>query len=156
MNDNFSSNLLARLKPGVTPAEARADVERMLPIWLDAWPAVPGSMTREQIESWQIAPRVRPLKDALVGGIATALWVLMGAIGAVLLIACANIANLMLVRADARRPTSRKLRSQYSRFRAACSSSARVAENCWATMSPRRQVPPPHGSGKFHEARFGS
>jgi predicted permease len=105
VNDNFSSNLLARLKPGVTPAEARADVERMLPIWLDAWPPAPGrSLTREQLVSWQITPRVRPLQDALVGTIATALWVVMGAIGAVLLIACANIANLMLVRADARRP----------------------------------------------------
>ncbi len=105
VNNDFSSNLLARLKPGVTPAEARADVERMLPIWLDAWPPAPGrSLTREQLVGWQITPRVRPLKDALVGSIATVLWVLMGAIGAVLLIACANIANLMLVRADARRP----------------------------------------------------
>jgi predicted permease len=47
---------------------------------------------------------VNPLKDDMVGGVASALWVLMGAIGAVLLVACANIANLMLVRADARRP----------------------------------------------------
>ena len=39
----------------------------------------------------------------MVGGVASALWVLMGAIGALLLVACANIANLMLVRADARR-----------------------------------------------------
>jgi predicted permease len=43
------------------------------------------------------------LKADLIGGVASALWVLMGAIGAVLLVACANIANLMLVRADARR-----------------------------------------------------
>jgi predicted permease len=47
---------------------------------------------------------VRPLKEDVVGSIvASTLWVLLGAIGAVLLIACANIANLMLVRADARR-----------------------------------------------------
>jgi predicted permease len=51
-----------------------------------------------------INPVVRPLQGDLVGSVASALWVLMGAIGAVLLIACANIANLTLVRADARRP----------------------------------------------------
>ena len=65
---------------------------------------MPGtSLTREAIANWRITPIVRPLKDDLVGGVASTLWVLMGAIGAVLLIACANIANLMLVRADARR-----------------------------------------------------
>jgi len=95
-------NALARLKPGVTPDEARADLQRMLPIWRDAWPLAPG-LTREAVENWRIAPAVLPLKDDLVGNIASTLWVLMGAIGAVLLVACANIANLMLVRADARR-----------------------------------------------------
>jgi len=100
----FGFDALARLKPGVTAAEARADIARMLPIWLHAWPMVPGfSVTREAMENWRITPVVRSLKDDLVGGVASALWVLMGAIGAVLLVACANIANLMLVRADARR-----------------------------------------------------
>jgi len=95
---------IARLKPGVTAGEAGADVARMLPIWLDSWPILQGStMTRETIESWRIAPVVRPLKDDMIGEISGALWVLMGAIGVVLLVACANIANLMLVRADARR-----------------------------------------------------
>jgi predicted permease len=100
--DNFSFNILARLGPGVTAAEARADVERLLPIWRDTWPS-PG-FTEGQLANWRITPFVRPLKDDLVGGVAGTLWVLMGAIGAVLLIACANIANLMVVRADARRP----------------------------------------------------
>ena len=100
----FNYQMLGRLKPGVTLDEARADIERMLPIWLDAWPVVPGGgLTKEEIENWRFAPIGRPLKDDLVGGIASTLWVLMGAIGAVLLVACANIANLMLVRADARR-----------------------------------------------------
>jgi putative ABC transport system permease protein len=100
----FGFQALARLEPGVTAAEAAADLERMLPLWLDAWPLVPGfSVTKEAIANWRIAPVVRSLKDDLVGGVASALWVLMGAIGAVLLVACANIANLMLVRADARR-----------------------------------------------------
>ena len=99
---NFSTQTFARLKPGVTPAEARADVERMFAIWLDAWPLSPG-LTREAIASARMTPIVRPLKDDMVGSVASTLWVLMGAIGAVLLVACANIANLMLVRADARR-----------------------------------------------------
>jgi predicted permease len=101
----YNFQALARLKPGVTAAEARADIERMLPIWLDSWPLMQGSsVTREAIANWRITPIVQTLKDDMVGGIASALWVLMGAIGAVLLVACANIANLMLVRADARRP----------------------------------------------------
>ena len=104
---NFGGNFhgLARLKPGVTAEEARADLERLLPVWLDTWPLAQGlTLTREAIASWRITPVVRSLKDDIVGEIASALWVLMGAIGAVLLVACANIANLMLVRADARRP----------------------------------------------------
>jgi predicted permease len=98
----FNFHALARLKPGVTPAEAHADMVRMLTIWADAWPLFPGT-TKEQLAKLRITPVVRPLKDDLVGGIAGTLWVLMGAIGAVLLVACANIANLMLVRAEARR-----------------------------------------------------
>jgi predicted permease len=95
---------LARLRPGVTPADAHADAERLLSIWPDAWPLQPGiGITRDLIASFGIAPVIRPLKDDVVGGVASMLWVLMGAIGAVLLVACANIANLMLVRADARR-----------------------------------------------------
>ena len=94
--------MLARLRPGVTLAQARADVERMAPIWLDAWPPFPGT-TREQLADMLITPIVRPLKDDLVGAVSSMLWVVMGAIGAVLLIACANVANLMLVRGDARR-----------------------------------------------------
>ena len=95
---------LARLKPGVTPAEASADLQRLFPVWLDAWPMAQGaSMTRDAIANWRVTPVARALKDDMVGNVASALWVLMGAIGAVLLVACANIANLMLVRADARR-----------------------------------------------------
>ena len=101
--NSFSYDALARLAPGVTAAVARADLERMLPIWLDAWPIQPGGSTKEAIANWRITPVVLSLKDDLVGGVATTLWVLMGAIGAVLLISSANIANLMLVRADARR-----------------------------------------------------
>lgn len=93
----FRYQMVARLEPGVTLAEAHADVERMLSIWLAPAP----DAVREAFG--RIIPSVRPLKADLVGSVASTLWVLMGAVGAVLLIACANIANLMLVQADARR-----------------------------------------------------
>jgi predicted permease len=94
--------MLARLKPGVTLLDAQADLDRMRPIWVDAWPLFPG-MTAEQFANWQLTPVAHPLLDDLVSGVSSMLWVLMGAIGGVLMIACANIANLMLVRGDARR-----------------------------------------------------
>jgi predicted permease len=93
---------IARLKPGVTLAEANADLARLLPIWLDAWPeSRPGF--RAEVAGWRIVPAVRALQDEVVGGVAGMLWMLMGTVGAVLLVACANIANLLLARADARR-----------------------------------------------------
>jgi predicted permease len=94
---------IGRLKPGVTLADAQADAARMLPIWLDAWPAAPGDAQRDAVANWRVAPAFVALKDTIVGNIASTLWVLMGTIGAVFAIACANVANLMLVRADARR-----------------------------------------------------
>jgi predicted permease len=104
INGGLNYQGLARLRPGVTPAEARADAERMLSIWPDAWPLRTDlGLTREALTNFQLTPVIRPLKDDVVGGVASMLWVLMGAIGAVLLVACANIANLMLVRADERR-----------------------------------------------------
>jgi predicted permease len=98
---NFSYQGIARLKPGVTLQQANTDVARMLSIWLKAWPAPPG-FSRALFENARIAPKVQPLKQEVVGDIGATLWVLMGTIGLVLLIACANVANLLLVRAEGR------------------------------------------------------
>lgn len=91
---------IARLKDGVTVADANLDVARLLSIWLDAWPS--GRQSRAAVRDWGYAPALIPLKDEIVGGVAGMLWVLMGTVGAVLLIATANIATLTLARADAR------------------------------------------------------
>jgi predicted permease len=98
---NFSYQGIARLKPGVTLRQANADVARMLPTWLNAWPTPPG-FSRSLFENAHLAPKVQPLKQEVVGDIGATLWVLMGTIGLVLLIACANVANLLLVRAGSR------------------------------------------------------
>jgi putative ABC transport system permease protein len=94
----FGFQGVARLKPGVTVAAASADVARMFPIWLGSWPGG----NPQVYESWQITPALRPLKDDVVGTAGNILWLLMATIGIVLLIACANVANLMLVRAEGR------------------------------------------------------
>jgi putative ABC transport system permease protein len=98
---NFSYQGIARLKPGVTLKQANADVARMLSIWLKAWPPAPG-FSRALFENARFAPKVLPLKQEVVGDIGPTLWVLMGTLGLVLLIACANVANLLLVRAESR------------------------------------------------------
>ena len=89
---------VARLKPGVTIAEANADVGRMLPVWLHGWR---GGGT-QFYESMRITPALRPLKDDVIGNTGATLWLVMGTIAIVLLIACANVTNLLLVRAEGR------------------------------------------------------
>jgi predicted permease len=98
----FSYQGIARLKPGVSLVQANADVARMLGIWLNAWPAPPG-FDRAIFQNAVVGPKVQPLKQEVVGDVAKALWVVMGTLALVLLIACANVANLVLVRGEGRR-----------------------------------------------------
>src|SRR6202041_3073909 len=65
--------------------------------------APPPGFTVQLFEDAQFTPNLRPLKQDVVGDIGKVLWVLMGSIGLVLLIACANAANLLLVRVEGRR-----------------------------------------------------
>jgi predicted permease len=98
---NFSYRGIARLKPGVTLIQASADMIRMIPIAIRSFPAPPG-FSASMFEQARLTPRLHSYRDEVVGDIGSTLWILMGTIGVVLLIACANVANLMLVRADGR------------------------------------------------------
>ena len=91
---------VARLKPGMTVADANADIARMIPIWLESWRS--GIEGLQSFIDARISPAARPLKQDVVGSIGDVLWLVMAAIGVVLVIACANVANLMLIRAAAR------------------------------------------------------
>jgi len=97
----FSFDGIARLRPGVTLAEANTDIQRLLPTVWNSFPAPPG-FSIDLFHKARLGPKVRPLSQDVVGDIGKLLWVLMGSIGVVLLIACANVANLLLVRAEGR------------------------------------------------------
>jgi predicted permease len=97
----FAYQGIGRLKPGVTIARSDADVARLIPVWMDSWTNGPGT-NPHWYKVWRIAPAFRPLKQEVVGDVSKLLWVVMGTIGVVMLIACTNVANLLLVRAESR------------------------------------------------------
>ena len=97
----FGFNGIGRLKSGVTIAQANADLARLLPVWMDTWSNGAKGDGR-WYENWRIRPTIRPLKQQVVGNVGDVLWVVMGTIALVMLIACANVTNLLLVRAEAR------------------------------------------------------
>ena len=99
---SFCCEGLARLRPGVNLEQASADVARMLPLATAKFPLNPGA-SAAGYRNARIGPNLRFLKDDLTGDIGNTLWVLMGTVGIVFLIAGANVANLLLVRADGRR-----------------------------------------------------
>ena len=98
---NFSYQALARLKPGVSISQASADASRLVPIAIHRFPPFPG-YSEKMFEEARLTPAFRPLKQSVLGDIGKVLWVLMGTVGMVMLIACANVANLMLVRVQGR------------------------------------------------------
>jgi predicted permease len=96
---DFAYAGVARLKPGITVADANADVDRMLPIYLERYMRPAGGA---QADALQLRAAVRPVKEDVVGNVGQFLWVLLGSISILLLIACANVANLLLVRTETR------------------------------------------------------
>jgi predicted permease len=97
----FNYQGIARLKPGVSIERADADLARIIPRLIDMFPLPPG-FTRQMFDEIRLAPNVQPLHEEVVGDVGQTLWVLFGTVVLVLLVACANVANLFLVRAEGR------------------------------------------------------
>ncbi|MEX2284440.1 MAG: FtsX-like permease family protein, partial [Gemmatimonadota bacterium] len=94
---DFHYTAIARLKTEVTAADAEAHLNQLLPRIRDSHPAA-ASLIESGIQA-----TVTPLKDVVIGPVRSALWVLLSSMAVVLLIAFANVGNLMLVRAEHRR-----------------------------------------------------
>jgi putative ABC transport system permease protein len=90
---NHGNYAAARLKPGVTVAQARDDLHTIAQGWT-ARGLYPPQMQYDAV--------VVSVKEEVVGTVRRAIWLLFGAVGFLLLIACANVANLLLARAEAR------------------------------------------------------
>ena len=85
----FNYNVIARLKPGVTEGAANAELN-----------VIAGQLVKLSGENLELRAWVAPLLDSMVGQSRRGLIVLLGAVGAVLLIVCVNLANLMLARGE--------------------------------------------------------
>ena len=97
---NFNYSAVGRLRPGATPARAARELSAL--VW--RIPEIYGDaqISRGMIKSAKLTVLAIPLRDDVVGKIERVLWLLLGSVSCILLIACANVANLFLVRAEGR------------------------------------------------------
>lgn len=93
---------IARLKPGATLDAATADLARLVPSMPDRFPIPPG-FTRRMFDDFRLEPDLHPLQQDLTGDVSSMLWLLFAAVALLLLVACANVASLFLVRGASRR-----------------------------------------------------
>ncbi|MFN2563663.1 MAG: ADOP family duplicated permease [Gemmatimonadaceae bacterium] len=95
---NFAYSAAARLRPGVTPAAAADEMTRVLARLAEAFP---GRVRPDAVARARLRPVVTPLRDVVVGDVSRMLWLLLGAVALLLVVACANVAGLFVVRAEA-------------------------------------------------------
>jgi len=91
---NRSYGLITRLRSDVSPAKAQAELDTIMADWIRAYP--------DNYQNSGFGARIYPLQNQVVGGMRTGLAILLGAVIFVLLIACANLATMLLARASAR------------------------------------------------------
>ena len=91
---------VAKLKDGVSPRLAHDELERLIPTMSDRFNPVAFELI---VASGGLTSIVAPLRESIVGDVEQMLWILLGTVTFVLAIACANVANLFLVRAEAQR-----------------------------------------------------
>ena len=96
---SFFASGIARMADGVAIEGVQAEIGGMLSNLEEIFPESPGASFLVDVG---IAARITSLKEDLVGDLDTTLWILLGTVGVVLLIAAANVANLLLVRAEGR------------------------------------------------------
>ena len=95
----FGMTGVGRIADGATLEQVRAELDAMLSNLVDVLPDQPAAPV---LASAGLRPLIEPAREVVVGDVEATLWILLGAVGFLLLIACANVANLYLVRSEAR------------------------------------------------------
>jgi putative ABC transport system permease protein len=99
----FNHYAVARLKPGISVEAAQRDFASVLPRISELYPTfAPGVTTKMVMDQARPVPKLVPMKDDVVADVAKTLWMVAATAILVLIVTCANVANLLLVRADGR------------------------------------------------------